>query len=254
MVARAGQLRPATTTPGHTLILLGRTVVMRRVCLPGLLGLALLASGTAFAADQQATPKADAAKKTETTKKTESTTKTETHTANKPVAGEAATTETGRKTRTRLPMHFGRIGLTAEQRQQMKAVEDKYAGEIKELETKLKEVRAKQTSELHALLSEAQKKALAEAHAAASKLREERKAVVDKAMALSAERAKEIKARFEVEKKKTQAAVAKIQAEQERLHADRQEKKAVKEKAAQKEAPKTETKEEQKPAEKTDKK
>src|SRR5580704_11096354 len=191
-------MRAAAATPGHTQILLWRKVVMRRVCLPGLaglLGLALLAVCSAFAADQPATPKADAVKKTET-KTTETTTKTETHTANKPVAGEAGATEKARG-HNRLPMHFGRIGLTPEQRQQMKSIEAKYAGEIKDLETKLRDVCAKQTSELHALLSEAQKKALAEAKAAAAQIREKRKEVTEKAMAAGAERVQEVRAQFD---------------------------------------------------------
>ena len=143
---------------------------MRRVCLPGLaglLGLALMAGGTAFAADQPGNAESRRGQEDVKTKNDRNNDK------DRNAHGEQAR---GRRSRPRptsapdscrnriYPCISARIGSDRRNNSsKMKAVEDKYAGEIKELESKLDDVRAKRMSELHALLSEAQKKALAEA-------------------------------------------------------------------------------------------
>ena len=168
---------------------------MRRVCLPGLLGIALLAGGATFAADQPATSKTPT-----TTTKADAQTKTTDngkHTANKPVASEG-TTESKKAARTRLPAHFGKIGLSAEQREHMKAVMDKYAGQIKDLEVKINELKSQREGELHSLLTEAQKKAVEDAKAFAEKARQEAKekrTAAQKALAESQARGRAIERR-----------------------------------------------------------
>jgi hypothetical protein len=181
---------------------------MRRACLPGLaglLGLMLLAGGSSYGADQPTT-----------TKKAD----TEKHTANKPVAPEGVAPATSEKAstpaaRTHLPAHFGRLGLSAEQHQQLKAVNEKYAAQIKQLEMQLGELKAKREGELHSLLSEAQKKALAEAKSLAEKIRKERRTVGTKAMAAGEERMREVKAGFKAREEQVLKGLAKRHAEAE---------------------------------------
>jgi hypothetical protein len=154
---------------------LWRTVVMRRVLLPGLaglLGLMLFAGGSSFGDDQ---PTAKQAKKQK-------------HTANKPVApeGAKATTATaadqGQAAKTHLPAGFGKVNLTPEQHQKATAVMEKYAGQIKQLESQIHELKAKRTNELTALLTDTQKQSLAEAKTNSQKVKEEKKAVAGKTM------------------------------------------------------------------------
>ena len=198
---------------------------MRRVCLPGLaglLGLALLAGGSSFAADQPTTKNADAPKKAETTQKSDTEKKTDAakHTANKPVAPEGvdATSSTmqHKGSRTHLPAHFGRIGLTQEQHEQLKAVMDKYSGQIKQLESQLSEVKSKRDAELHALLSEVQKKALEDARNLATKVRQEGKAASQRAMAAGAERVREVREQFKAREKLALEGLAKRKEAQEK--------------------------------------
>jgi hypothetical protein len=182
---------------------------MRRVCLPGLLGIALLAGGATFGADQPTTTKTDSQIKTTDSGK---------HTANKPVApeGSKAVDESKKASRTRLPAHFGKIGLSAEQREHMKAVMDKYAGQIKDLEAKLSEVKAQRDGEVHALLTEAQKKAVEEAKALAEKVRKERAAAARKAIADSEGRLRDVRAGFAARQKLIQDKMAQFKADQEK--------------------------------------
>jgi hypothetical protein len=182
---------------------------MRRVCLPGLLGLALLAGGASFGADQPTTTKAA------TTNAGAQARKAAKHTANKPVAPEG-TKESKSANRTHLPPHFARIGLSAEQREQVKGVMEKYAGEIKDLEAKINDLKAKREGELHSLLTEAQKKAVDEARAAAEKARKERKAASQKVMAEGKARVDKLKAGFEARERIAQEKLAKMKAEKEK--------------------------------------
>lgn len=211
---------------------------MRRVCLPGLLGIALLAGSACFGADQPTETKA----KSEKGK----------HTANKPVApeGTKASSESKKAAGARLPRHFGQIGLSAEQREQVKAVMDKYAGQIKELEAKINDLKAKREGELHSLLTEAQKKAIEEAKVREEKDREARKAASQKAMAA---RESQVRAVGEALKAKEKL-VQEFQAKQKQAGEEKaKEAKEGKSKTAAKEAPKEATKtpaKESKPAEK----
>jgi hypothetical protein len=194
---------------------------MSRVCLPGLpglLGLALLAGGACFAAVQPTTKNADAPKKAETTQKSDTEKKTDAakHTANKPVAPEGVNPAVHKGFRTHLPAHFGRIGLTQEQHQQLKAVMDKYSGQIKQLESQLSEVKSKRDAELHALLSEVQKKALEDARNLATKMRQEGKAASQRAMAAGAERVHEVREQFKAREKLVLEGLAKRKEAQEK--------------------------------------
>jgi hypothetical protein len=117
-------------------------------------------AGTGLCADQPATKNKEEAQK---------------HTANKPVAPEAAKTA-ARASTTRLPAGFGKANLSAEQHQKMTAIMEKYAAEMKPLEAQLRDLRTKRDGELNALLTEAQQKAIAEYKANAQKARAERAA------------------------------------------------------------------------------
>jgi hypothetical protein len=218
-------------------------IVMRRVCLPGLLGIALLAGGATFGADQPAPSKAPTTTKADAqTKPTEKVK----HTANKPVAAEGtkAVKENKKAARSRLPAHFGRIGLTAEQRQQMKTVNEKYSGQIKDLEAKISQLKTQREGELHSLLTEAQKKAVEDAKALADKAREENKEkriAAQKALAETQAKGRELSVQYyAAHQKMVQEAAAKKKADQEKAKEDKS-KTAPKE--SEKEAPKTPAKE-----------
>jgi hypothetical protein len=141
--------------------------------LAGLLGLALLA-GASFGEDQPTTKKSGK------------------HTANKPVAPEgakaaASAAEAKQASKTHLPAGFGKVNLTPEQHQKAMAVMETYAGQIKQLESQIHQLKAKRDSELTALLSDTQKQSLAEAKTNAQKAKEvkkeEKKAATGKTMA-----------------------------------------------------------------------
>ena len=148
-------------------------------------------------------------------------TEREKHTANKPVAAEGtkAVKENKKAGRSHLPAHFGKIGLTAEQRQQMKAVNEKYSGQIKDLEAKISQLKTQREGELHSLLTEAQKKAVEDAKAVAEKLREENKEkrmAAQKALAEKAVRGASISAEYNARYQKlVKEAAAKKKAAQE---------------------------------------
>jgi hypothetical protein len=162
---------------------------MRRVWLPGLaglLGLTLLAGGSSFGDDQPATKKA----------------RKEKHTVNKPVAPEgakaAATTAAEPAAKTHLPAGFGKANLTPEQHQKATAVMEKYAGQIKQLESQIHDLKSKRNNELTALLNDTQKQALAEAKTNSQKVKEEKKAVAGKTMPT-------LRSRFHVDQKALKA-------------------------------------------------
>jgi chromosome segregation ATPase len=217
-------------------------VVMRRVCLPGLLGIALLAGGATFGADQPDTSKNPTTTKADAQTKTTDNGK---HTANKPVAAEGtkAVGESKKAARTHLPAHFGKIGLSAEQRQQMKAVMDKYSGQIKDLEAKINVLKTQREGELHSLLTDAQKKAVEDAKAVAENARKEAKEnrlAAQKALAERQAKGRELSAQYyTAEQKLLQEAAAKKKAAQEKAK-EAKSKPAAKESV--KEAPKTQAK------------
>jgi len=129
----------------------------------------LLAGGSSFGDDQPAAKQAPKEK----------------HTANKPVApqgAKAATTSAAHEqaAKTHLPAGFGKVKLTPEQHQKATAVVEKYACQIKQLESQIHELKAKRNNELTALLNDTQKKSLAEAQTTSQKAKEEKKAAVGK--------------------------------------------------------------------------
>jgi hypothetical protein len=79
----------------------------------------------------------------------------------------AAKAAAAKKARPRLPKHYGQLGLTPAQKDQVYAVQAKYQAEIAELQKKLNEVRALRDKDAAEILSEDQKKHLAELTAAA---------------------------------------------------------------------------------------
>ena len=67
-----------------------------------------------------------------------------------------------------MPANWGKIGLSDDQKKKVYAVQDKYETEIKDLQKKLIELKAKQLTESEAVLTAAQKQLLQE-HTEASK-------------------------------------------------------------------------------------
>lgn len=67
---------------------------------------------------------------------------------------------TAAKMKGRLPTHWGKIGLTDEQKQSIYKIHDKYEAEISKLESKITELKATRDKEMKAVLNADQKKAL----------------------------------------------------------------------------------------------
>ena len=67
-----------------------------------------------------------------------------------------------------LPDHFGKVGLSDEQKKKIYAIQDQYEIEIKDLQKKLADLKTKQIAECEAVLTAAQKQSLQE-HAETSK-------------------------------------------------------------------------------------
>ena len=65
-----------------------------------------------------------------------------------------------KKAEGRLPSNYGKIGLTDDQKKKVYDIQDRYEEEIKELEKKLADVKAKQTAEYEAVLTSNQKESL----------------------------------------------------------------------------------------------
>lgn len=61
-----------------------------------------------------------------------------------------------------LPMNWGKIGLTDEQKQQVYTIQGKYGAEMDKLEAKIKELKATRDKEMKAVLTPEQKKRLEE--------------------------------------------------------------------------------------------
>ncbi len=64
------------------------------------------------------------------------------------------------KLKGRLPQHWGKIGLTDTQKQQIYKIQGKYGDEIDKLEAKIKDLKSTQEKEMRAVLTPEQKKAL----------------------------------------------------------------------------------------------
>jgi Spy/CpxP family protein refolding chaperone len=61
-----------------------------------------------------------------------------------------------------LPMNWGKIGLSEEQKQTIYRIQGKYGAEIDKLESKIKELKASRDKEMKAVLTPEQKKRLEE--------------------------------------------------------------------------------------------
>lgn len=61
-----------------------------------------------------------------------------------------------------LPANWGKIGLSADQKQEIYKIQAKYNGEIDKLEAKIKEIRANRDKEMKAVLTADQQKKLNE--------------------------------------------------------------------------------------------
>src|SRR5579864_4189071 len=126
----------------------------------GLVGITLLTCGRSFANDQTASIK--------TTK----------HTAQKPVAADAykiatkASASREHVEKAHLPAAFAKLNLTPDQHQKAMAVVEKYAGQITQLRSQIRDLQTKRDSELAAFLNDAQKKTLAEARTSPKRAQE----------------------------------------------------------------------------------
>ena len=74
--------------------------------------------------------------------------------------GKGEEKKAAKKAEGRLPSNYGKIGLTDEQKKKVYDIQDRYDEEIKELEKKLADVKAKQTAEYEAVLTSNQKESL----------------------------------------------------------------------------------------------
>ena len=59
-----------------------------------------------------------------------------------------------------LPMHWGKLGLSDDQKQTVYKIQAKYAAEIDKLEAKIKEIKASRDKEMKAVLTPEQRKRL----------------------------------------------------------------------------------------------
>ena len=74
--------------------------------------------------------------------------------------GKGEEKKAAKKAEGRLPSNYGKVGLTDEQRKKVYDIQDRYEVEIKELEKKLADVKAKQAAEYEAVLTGNQKESL----------------------------------------------------------------------------------------------
>lgn len=72
----------------------------------------------------------------------------------------------------RVPTHFGSLGLTVEQREEIYSVQAKYIPQIQELQRKIEGLRERQMFDCEEVLTPSQKKILAEARQAAAARRQ----------------------------------------------------------------------------------
>jgi hypothetical protein len=168
------------------------------------MALALLA-GSSYSADQPTTKEQQP-----TTNKADK----HKHTTNKPVAAGAAMTadQTKQAAKTHLPPNFAKANLTPEQHEKALAVMSKYAGQIKDLDSQIRALRAKRDGELTALLSDAQKKSLADAKAASHEARVEKRAALSGKGALASKTVSKKDARVHQLEEGFKARSAQIQA------------------------------------------
>ncbi|HID23407.1 MAG TPA: hypothetical protein EYP14_13555 [Planctomycetaceae bacterium] len=82
---------------------------------------------------------------------------------------------TRRKPRRRLPMYYGQIGLSREQREKIYEIQAKYRSQIEELMKQIGALRKKQKEEIEAVLTDEQKERLAKLQEEAQKRRAARK-------------------------------------------------------------------------------
>lgn len=71
----------------------------------------------------------------------------------------------------RVPIHFGSLGLTVEQREEIYAINGKYVPQIQELQAKIESLRERMMIDCEDVLTPAQKKILGEARKTAAERR-----------------------------------------------------------------------------------
>jgi translation initiation factor 2B subunit (eIF-2B alpha/beta/delta family) len=86
-----------------------------------------------------------------------------------------AASKTGKKNQRRLPAYYAQV-ISADQREQIYKIQEKFAPQIKELQDKLQAVRAQRDSALRAVLTPEQQKKLDALVAAAKEKRKQAKA------------------------------------------------------------------------------
>lgn len=80
-----------------------------------------------------------------------------------------------RKARGRLPNYYGKVGVSAEQREKIYSIQAQYNSQIKALEKQIAELKEKRDAEIESVLTPEQKKKLAQLRAEAAEKRKSRK-------------------------------------------------------------------------------
>lgn len=73
---------------------------------------------------------------------------------------EPAPSKTRKKPRGRVPNHYGKIGLTNEQKEEIYAVQAKYREQIESLQAQINELQQEEASEIYLVLTDNQKESL----------------------------------------------------------------------------------------------
>lgn len=73
---------------------------------------------------------------------------------------ETAPPKTRRKPRGRVPNHYGKIGLTDAQKEEIYAIQAKYRGQVEKLQEQINELQQEEASEIYLVLTDNQKDAL----------------------------------------------------------------------------------------------
>lgn len=81
-------------------------------------------------------------------------------TAAQPTTPETAPEKTRAKPRGRVPNHYGKLGLTDDQKQEIYSIQAKYREQINALQEQINELQQEEASEIYLVLSDVQKESL----------------------------------------------------------------------------------------------
>lgn len=90
-------------------------------------------------------------------------------------AAKAEAPKARKKPRGRLPIYFGQVGLSEEQRTKIYGIQAEYGKQLDDLRKQVAAIEAKRDGEVEAVLTDAQKKKLGELRVAAKKAAEARR-------------------------------------------------------------------------------